>query len=141
MAMVPISSNYCGYCGNRLQAIKSGTRACAKCGNRIPDMAKYCPYCGEAIADQKEEKRRMRFSWLKAVERKYSSDHTCFRTVGAPEAEDEKEAPVFDKAGKRAKDANKPIMIHVILFENRGEIDSFPWALIKPDGTVEYIYS
>jgi hypothetical protein len=110
------------------------------CGSRIPTSAKFCPDCGEAIGNTKL-KIRMRFSWLKDMEKRYASDYTRFRAAGLADAEDEKEKPVFDKAKKKAKDTNEPVMIHVILHEKRGEIDSFPWALIRPDGTTEYVYS
>ena len=83
---------------------------------------------------------RMRFSWLKDIEKKYASDHTRFRLAGLAEAEDEREEQVFDKAKKKAKDTNESVTVQVVLLENRGEIDSFPWALIGPDGTVEYVY-
>jgi hypothetical protein len=70
--------------------------------------------------------------------KRYASDYTKFRV---PELiENEKEKPVFDEAKKKAKDTNEPVTIYVDLLERRGKIGSFPWALIKPDGTVEYIY-
>jgi ribosomal protein L40E len=141
MAVIPSSSNYCGYCGNRLQATKTETMICDRCGVRIPASAKFCPNCGEDLKNTKESKIRMRFAWLKDAERRYASDYTRFRAVGMPNAEDENEGPVFDKAKKKAKDTNEPVMVCVILFEKRGEIDSFPWASIKPDGTIDYIYT
>ena len=82
----------------------------------------------------------MRFSWLKDVEKRFASDHTRFRAGGLPDVEDDREEPVFDKAKKRAKDTNEPVMVHVILREKRGEIGSLPWALVEPDGTIEYAY-
>jgi len=82
----------------------------------------------------------MRFSWLKDIEKEYASDHTRFRIGGLAGAEDEQEEQVFDKAKKKATDSNEPVKIDVVLLEKRGEIDSFPWALIRPDGTVEYVY-
>jgi ribosomal protein L40E len=140
MAIVASSSNYCSYCGNRLQAAKTELKICARCGGRIPASAKFCPNCGEDVGNPKL-KMRLRFAWLKDLEKSYASDYTRFRAAGIASAEDEKEEPVFDKAKKKVKDTNEPVMIYVILFEKRGEIDSFPWALIRPDGTIEYIYS
>ena len=83
---------------------------------------------------------RMRFSWLKDIEEKYASDHTRFSIAGPEQAMDEKEELVFDKARKQARDTKVPVKVDVVLLEKRGEIDSFPWALISPDGTVEYVY-
>jgi len=140
MALVPSSSNYCGFCGNRLRVPSAELKNCAKCGSKIPLSAKFCPNCGEGVGDPKELKTRMRFAWLKDLERRYSSDSTVFRAAGIAGAEDEKEEPVFSKAKKRAKDANEPVMVYVVLNEKRGEIDSFPWALVRPDGSVEYMY-
>lgn len=80
----------------------------------------------------------LRFAWLEDMEKRCASDHTKFHV---PELiEDEKEKPVFDEANKKAKDMNEPVTIYVDLFERRGKIGSFPWALITPDGTVKYIY-
>jgi ribosomal protein L40E len=143
MAIIPSSSNYCGYCGNRLrpQEVKTELKACARCGSRIPLSAKFCPDCGEGVGDPKDLRRRLRFSWLKEMEKRYSSDFTRFRAAGLAEAEDEKEEPVLEKAKKKAKNTNDPVMIYVSLHEKRGEIDSFPWACVRPDGTVEYVYS
>jgi ribosomal protein L40E len=140
MAIVPSSSNYCSYCGNRLQATKTELKICARCGGRIAASAKFCPDCGEDLRNPKL-KIRLRFVWLKDMEKRYVPDYTRFRAAGIANAEDEKEGPVFDKAKKKAKDMNEPVMIYVSLLEKRGEIDSFPWALIRPDGTVEYIYA
>jgi ribosomal protein L40E len=141
MALVVRSSNYCSYCGNRLpQVAKTELEICATCGSRIPASAKFCPNCGEAVANSKKLKTRMRFSWLKDIEKRYASDCTHFRVAGLAGAEDEKEEQAFDKARKKAKDTNEPVTIHVVLLEKRGEIDSFPWALIRPDGTAEYVY-
>lgn len=140
MALVLRSSNYCSYCGNKLpQVTKTELKICARCGSKIPTSAKFCPDCGEDIGNPEKLKIRMRFSWLKDMEKRYASDYTRFRAAGLKE--DEEEEPVFDKAKKKAKDTNEPVMIYVILFEKRGEIDSFPWALIRPDGTIEYVYS
>lgn len=140
MALVLRSSNYCGYCGNKLpQVAKTELRGCAVCGSKIPASVKFCPHCGEATRNPERSEMRMRFSWLKDMEKTYASDYSRFRAAGLPGAEDEKEQPVFEKAKKRAKDANEPVMIHVVLFEKRGEIDSFPWALIRPDSTIEYV--
>ena len=122
------------------QVAKSELETCATCGNRIPASAKFCPNCGEGMANSKNLKMRMRFSWLKDIEKKYASDHTRFRVSGLAEAEGEKEEQVLDKAKKKARDTNEPVAIHVVLLEKRGEIDSFPWASIKPDGTIEYVY-
>lgn len=140
MAMVPRSSNYCGYCGNRLQAVRAELKTCARCGSRMPASAKFCPDCGEGVGDPKGFKKRMRFSWLKEMEKRYSSDYTHFHAAGLADAEDESEEPVFEKAKKKAKNTNEPVMIYVSLHERRGEIDSFPWALIRPDGSMEYVY-
>lgn len=141
MAVVVKSSNYCGYCGSRLpQVAKTELETCVKCGSRIPASAKFCPNCGESAANSKKLKMRMRFSWLKDMEKKYASDYTRFRVAGLAEAEVEREEQVFDEAKKKAKDTNEPVTVHVVLLEKRGEIDSFPWALIRPDGTVEYVY-
>jgi hypothetical protein len=82
----------------------------------------------------------MRFSWLKDMEKRYASDYTRFRATGLAGAEDEKEEPVLEKARKKARGTNEPVTVHVILIEKRGEIDSFPWAKIRPDGTIEYVY-
>jgi RNA polymerase subunit RPABC4/transcription elongation factor Spt4 len=138
MAMVASSSNYCGYCGNRLRTAKTELKICARCGSRIQASSKFCPDCGEDVGNPKL-KMRLRFAWLKDVEKRYASDYTRFRAAGVANAEDEEEEPVFDKAKKKAKDTNEPVMIYVSLHEKRGEIDSFPWALIRPDGTIEYI--
>jgi hypothetical protein len=140
MAIIQSSSNYCRFCGNRLQVTKTELKICAKCGSSILASAKFCPECGEDVEDTKKLKIRMRFSWLKDMEKRYASDYTRFRAAGLADAEDEKEEPVFDKAKKKAKDTNEPVMIYVTLLEKRGEIDSFPWALIKSDGTIEYVY-
>jgi ribosomal protein L40E len=140
MAIVGSSSNYCSYCGNRLQGVKTELKICTKCGDRIPTFAKFCPDCGEDVRNP-ELKMRFRFTWLKDMEKRYASDYTRFRAAGVANAEDEKEEPVFDKAKKKAKDTNEPVTIYVSLLEKRGEIDSFPWALIRPDGTIEYIYT
>jgi len=102
--------------------------------------ANFCPYCGEATRDPNKLKMRMRFFWLRDTEERYASECTRFRAAGLTDAEDDKEGPVFDKAGKKAKDTNEPVMVNVVLLEKRGEIDSFPWAVVKPDGTVEYVY-
>ena len=137
MAVVVRSSNYCGYCGNRLPPMaKADLETCAACGSRIP-TSKFCPHCGAANSKLKV---RMRFSWLKDVEKRYSSENTRFRVAGTTEAEDEREEQVFDRARKKAKDSNEPVAVNVVLLERRGEIDSFPWALVRPDGTVEYVY-
>jgi hypothetical protein len=141
MAVVRTESNYCGYCGDRLpQVAQPESTICGVCGSKIPTSANFCPQCGEGTRDPKRLKTRMRFSWLKDVERRYSSDNTLFRAGGLPDAEDDKEEPVFDKARKKAKDTNEPVMVNVILREKRGEIGSLPWALIEPDGTIEYVY-
>jgi Double zinc ribbon len=140
MALVRTSSNYCGYCGNRLpQVAQLELTVCGVCGNKIPTSANFCPQCGEDTRDPKRLKMRMRFSWLKDVEKRYASDQTLFRAGGLPGAEDDKEGPVFDKA-KKAKDTDEPVMVNVILRERRGEIGSIPWALIEPDGAIEYVY-
>jgi len=140
MAVVARSSSYCGYCGSRLpQFAKTELETCTRCGSRIP-TARFCHNCGEGTASSKKLKVRMRFSWLKDIEKKYASDHTRFRIGGLAGAEDEQEEQVFDKAKKKATDSNEPVKIDVVLLEKRGEIDSFPWALIRPDGTVEYVY-
>lgn len=82
----------------------------------------------------------MRFFWLDAMSRRYGSDRTLFRAGALPNAEDDKEAPVLDKAKKKAKDTDEPVTVNVVLLEKRGEIDSFPWALVEPNGTIEYVY-
>jgi len=141
MAIVARSSNYCGYCGNRMpQITRTEFEPCAACGSKISASAKFCPNCGEGNTNSRKLKTRMRFSWLKDIEKKYASDHTRFRVTGPVEAEDEKEEQALDKARKEAKDSNKSVTIHVVLLEKRGEIDSFPWASVRPDGTVEYVY-
>ena len=141
MAIIPSSSNFCGYCGNKLQTAKIGRMTCASCGSNMPASAKFCPNCGEDVRNIKESKMLRRFAWLKEMERRYGSDYTLFRAVGIANAEDGKEEPVFEKAKKKAKDTNDPVTICVILLEKRGEIGSFPWASIKPDGAIEYIYA
>ena len=83
---------------------------------------------------------RMRFSWLKGMEKRYASDSTRFRAGGLADSEGDKEEPVFDTAKRMAKDTNQPVMVHVVLREERGEIGSLPWALVGPDGTIEYSY-
>ena len=138
MAMIQSSSNYCRFCGSRLQVTKTESKICAVCGGRIPASAKFCPECGEDVEDTKNSKMRMRFSWLKDMEKRYASDYTRFR---AGDVEDEKEEPVFFKAKKKAKDTNEPVMVYVVFLEKRGEIDSVPWASIRTDGTIEYVYS
>jgi hypothetical protein len=141
MALVRTESNYCGYCGNGLpQVAQPELIVCGVCGSKIPTSAKFCPQWGEGTRDPKRLKTRMRFSWLKDVEKRYASDHTLFRAGGLPDAEDDIEEPVFDKAKKKAKDTNEPVMVNVILREKRGEIGSLPWALVEPDGTIEYVY-
>lgn len=102
--------------------------------------ANFCQYCGEDTRDLKKLKARMRFSWLNGTERRYGSDHTRFRVSGIPSAEDDNEGPMFDKARKKAKDTNEAVTVNVVLLEKRGEIDSFPWALVRPNGTIEYVY-
>jgi hypothetical protein len=141
MGLVPISSNFCGFCGNMLrpEVVRTyASRICTKCKNRISISAKFCPICGEGFENRKELIMHLRFAWLKDMEKRCASDYTKFRV---PELiEDEKEKPVFDKANKKAKDTNESVTIYVDLLERRGKIGSFPWALIRPDGTIEYIY-
>jgi len=137
MAVVARSSNYCAYCGDRLPQVAKADLACTACGSMMPASVKFCPNCGTANS---KLKARMRFSWLKDVEKKYSSEQTRFRVTGVTGAEDEGEERVFDRARKKAKDTNETVMINVVLFEKRGEIDAFPWASIRPDGTVDYVY-
>ena len=141
MAMVRTSSNYCNYCGNRMPEVqKIEPKTCGACGSKMAASANFCPYCGEDTRDQNKLKIRMRFSWLKDAEERYASESTRFRAVGLTNAEDDREGPVFDKARKKAKDTNEPVMVEVVLLEKRGEIDSFPWALVEPDGTIRYVY-
>jgi len=92
----------------------------------------------EETAKRMKEKEWLRIAWLKDKEKKYASDYTKFRV---PELiEDEKEEPVLDEAKKKAKDTSEPVTVYVDFLERRAKIGSLPWALIKPDGTVEYIY-
>lgn len=141
MAMVRTSSNYCNYCGNLMpQVAKLELKSCGTCGEKIQTSANFCQYCGADTRDLKKLKARMRFSWLNDMEQRYASDHTRFRVGGLSNAEDDSEGPVFDKAKKKAKDANEAVMVSVVLLEKRGEIDSFPWALVEPNGTIEFVY-
>jgi zinc-ribbon domain len=110
------------------------------CGSKIPTSANFCPQCGEDTRDSTKLKTRMRFSWLKDMERRYASDYTRFLASGLPDSEGDKEEPVFDKARKMAKETNEPVMVHVVLREKRGEIGSLPWAVVEPDGRIEYAY-
>ncbi len=140
MAMVRTSSNYCSFCGNRMpQIAKVDLKTCGACGAGIQSSANFCQQCGEDTRDLKKVKARMRFLWLNDLERRYASDRTSFRADGL-NAEDDKEEPVLDKAKKKAREANSPVGVNVVLSEKRGQIDSFPWALVEPDGTVEYVY-
>jgi len=85
-----------------------------------------------------EEKRLVRFAWLKEMEKRCASDYTRFRV---PElVEDEKEEPVLDEAKKKARDTNGPVKVFVDFWERRGKIGSFDWASVQPDGAVEYVY-
>jgi hypothetical protein len=141
MALVRTSSNYCGYCGNRMpQPARPELKICAACESKMPTSANFCPQCGEESRDLKRLKMWMRFSWLKDVEKRYASDRVLFRAGELPAAEGDKEETIFDEARKKAKDTKGPVMVNVVLLEKRGEIGSLPWAVIEPDGTVEYVY-
>jgi hypothetical protein len=79
-----------------------------------------------------------RFVWLKDVERKYASDYTKFIV---PEViESDREEPVLNEAKKQAKETNQPVKIFVDLWTHWGKIGSFPWSLVKADGSIEYTY-
>jgi hypothetical protein len=79
-----------------------------------------------------------RFAWLKDVERKTASESTTFYV---PEGvESDREDPVLNDARKQAEETNQPVQIFVALRTTRGKIGSFPWSLVKPDGTIEYNY-
>lgn len=85
-----------------------------------------------------EHLRLYRFKWLKDVERKYASDYTKFYV---PEGiESDREDPVLHDAKKQAEETNQPVNIFVELWTTRGKIGSFPWSVVNPDGTIEYIY-
>ena len=85
-----------------------------------------------------EQLRLYRFAWLIEVERKYASDYTKFIV---PEViESDREEPVLNEAKKQAEETNQPVTIFVGLWAKRGKIGSFPWSLVKPDGTIEYNY-
>jgi hypothetical protein len=85
-----------------------------------------------------EELRLYRFAWLKGVERKYASDYTKFYMSEGIESD--REDPVLNEAKKKAEETNQPVKISVDLWTKRGKIGSFPWSLVKPDGTIEYNY-
>lgn len=140
VAMVRTSSNYCNYCGNPMpRPAKVELKNCGACGSAISDSANFCQHCGEDTRDLKKLKMRMRFLWLDNIERRYASDRARFRASGL-NAEDDKEEPALDKARRKAKDTNEPVAVDVVLLEKRGEIGSFPWAVVGPSGTVEYVY-
>lgn len=85
-----------------------------------------------------EQLRLNRFAWLKDVERKYASDYTKFIV---PEViESDSEDPVLNEAKKKAEETNQPVKIFVDLWAKRGKIGSFPWSLVKADGSIEYTY-
>lgn len=122
------------------QVAKIEAQVCDRCGSRVSASAKFCQNCGEDMRDPKSLKTRTRFLWLGNMEKRYASDRTLFRISGTSNAEDENEGPMLDKAKKRAKEANQPVTVNVVLIEKRGEIDSFPWAVVGPSGTVEYVF-
>jgi len=85
-----------------------------------------------------KELRLYRFAWLKDVERKTASESTKFYV---PEGvESDREDPVLNEAKRQAEETNQPVQVFVELWTTRGKIGSFPWSLVKPDGTIEYNY-
>jgi hypothetical protein len=54
--------------------------------------------------------------------------------------EEETEREAISKAKEQAKTKSESLTVYVDLKEKRGDIGSFKWAKVKPDGTVDYIY-
>jgi hypothetical protein len=96
----------------------------------------------ELSAEEKEkiteQLRLYRFAWLKDVEGKYASDYAKF--IVPDIIESDSEDPILNEAKKKAEETNQPVKTFVDLWTKRGKIGSFPWSLVKPDGTIEYIY-
>jgi len=85
-----------------------------------------------------EQYRLYRFAWLKDIELKTASESTTFYVSEGVESD--REDPVLNDARKQAEETNQPVQIFVALRTTRGKIGSFPWSLVKPDGTIEYNY-
>jgi hypothetical protein len=98
----------------------------------------YPELSGERREQMMEQLRWYRFAWLKDVERKYATEYTKFSVSGVIESDSED--PVLNEATKKAEETNQPVTIFVDLWTKRGKIGSFPWSLVKPDGTIEYAY-
>jgi hypothetical protein len=96
----------------------------------------------EAAELAPELKRMMelrRFAWLKEMEKICASDYVRFRIEGTT-IEEETEREALSKAKEQAKTKSESLTVYVDLKEKRGDIGSFKWAKVKPDGTVDYIY-
>jgi len=98
----------------------------------------YPELSGERREQMMEQLRWYRFAWLKDVERKYAAEYTKFSVPGVIESD--REDTVLNEATKKAEETNQPVTIFVELWTKRGKIGSFPWLLVKPDGTIEYEY-
>lgn len=86
----------------------------------------------------RRQKKRRRFVWLQQVEKAFGANYVKFRIPN--DIEDEFETKVINKAKNLAKEKGETVSILVDLWERRGLIDSLPWAEVKPDGVVEYVY-
>jgi hypothetical protein len=93
-----------------------------------------------------EEKRRLRFKYLKDIEEKYAADETWFYIKNSLEEEqkhrsmDERE--IIKLAKQIAKNEGKTVEIRVELLEKRGliEPEGFQWAEVEPSGDIRYTY-
>lgn len=92
----------------------------------------------QILNKQFKEKMFHRFAWLKMKEKECGSDYTRFCISDI--LTDEKEEVVIAEAKKLAENNNKSITIQVEFWEKRGKIDSVPWAIVIPEGLIEYVY-
>ena len=119
--------------------VETEPKGIVKLGAKTSLQVEVDPELSAEMKEKMEEQMRLyRFAWLKEVEKKYASDYAKFNV---PEViKRDCEDPVLNEAKKKAEEMNQPVKTFVDLWTKQGKIGSFPWSLVKPDGTIEYIY-
>lgn len=52
---IPDNSQFCGYCGTKVEPKLSSKRFCPSCGKELKTNAKFCTSCGASVVTSKEK--------------------------------------------------------------------------------------
>ena len=52
---IPDNSQFCGYCGTKVEPKLSSKRFCTSCGKELKTNAKFCTSCGASVVTSKEK--------------------------------------------------------------------------------------